>query len=466
MASAFRFRPVAAGVTLPSDALSIWPTLARQPFPFILDYTDPTQPDRPWTILGSNPARVWIAKGDRIEEWRAGRKRTLRGDPFEVLRAALAEHAVSDDDTGLPFAGGAVGYLGYDLGGRIESLPRQAVDDRGFPDLFLAFYDRALVLDRAANRARLVELAPRDPPRAIDPRAYDEHFGSWPPLSPRACDRPVASNFTREGYLAAVRRAREYIAAGDIYQVNLSQRFHARMRLDPFDIYARLRSSSPAPYSALLSMGARAVVSSSPELFLHARERHVVTRPIKGTRSRGADPAEDERLRAELLSSPKDDAELAMIVDLERNDLGRVCEFGSVKVTQPKALETHPTVHHLVATVEGRLRRDADAIDLLRATFPGGSITGAPKIRAMEIIDEIEPTRRAAYTGAIGWIGFDGRVALSIAIRIVERHGEDLWFQVGGGIVADSDPEQEFHETLVKATGIVRALGLDLPTDP
>ena len=259
-------------------------------------------------------------------------------------------------------------------------------------------------------------------------------------------------------------RAREYIAAGDIYQVNLSQRFHTRCALDPLEIYTRLRASSPAPYSALLGMGARSVVSSSPELFLHSDGRRVVTRPIKGTRPRGATPGEDDRLRTELMASPKDDAELAMIVDLERNDLGRVCEYGSVRVATAKELETHPTIHHLVATVEGRLRRGAGPVDLLRATFPGGSVTGAPKIRAMEIIDELEPTRRAAYTGAIGWIGFDGRVGLSVAIRIVEKHGEDLWFQTGGAIVADSEPEREFDETLVKATGIIRALGIDLPS--
>jgi len=268
---------------------------------------------------------------------------------------------------------------------------------------------------------------------------------------------------TRAEYLAAIERAREYIAAGDIYQVNLSQRFHTRSARTPLEIYERLRGSSPAPYSALLEMGARAVVSSSPELFLHTEGRRVVTRPIKGTRPRGTAPGEDERLGAELLASPKDDAELAMIVDLERNDLGRVCEAGSVIVSDPKSLESHPTVHHLAATVEGRLKPGAGPVDLLRATFPGGSVTGAPKIRAMEIIDELEPTRRAAYTGAIGRIGFDGSVSLSVAIRIVEKHGEDVWFQAGGGIVTDSDPAREFEETLVKAAGIVRALGIDLP---
>jgi para-aminobenzoate synthetase component 1 len=451
-----------SGVTRPIDAEAYYSAISNQPFPFLLDYVDPSHPDRPWTVSGSNPFRVLIAKEDRVVEWRAGRRRERRGDPLEVLREALAEHAVDRQDSEYPFAGGAVGFLGYDLGGHIERLPRAAKDDRGFPDLVLAFHDRTIVIDRAANLASKVTVGTATP--AISQEDWEEHFAPTPRLAPWTAGQAVESNFTRERYLEAVARAREYIVAGDIYQVNLSQRFHTRTSLEPLDIYHRLRRASPAPYSALLSFGSRAVVSSSPELFLHTDGRRVVTRPIKGTRSRGATPEEDERLRAELMASPKDDAELAMIVDLERNDLGRVCEYGSVKVSEPKSLETHPTVHHLVATVEGRLRRDAGPVDVLRAAFPGGSITGAPKIRAMEIIDELEPTRRAAYTGAIGWIGFDGRLALSVAIRIVEKHGDDLWFQSGGGIVADSEPEREFDETLVKATGIVRALGLDLPS--
>jgi para-aminobenzoate synthetase component 1 len=330
--------------------------------------------------------------------------------------------------------------------------------------LVLAFHDRALAIERETGLAQLVEIAPRGVPRAIGPEDYAKHFADPPPLPPWTADRPVVSNFLRADYVAAIEKARAYIAAGDIYQVNLSQRFHTRSPMTPLEIYESLRASSPAPYSSLLEMGARAVISSSPELFLQTEGRRVVTRPIKGTRPRGSTPGEDERLRAELLSSPKDDAELAMIVDLERNDLGRVCEAGSVIVSDPKSLESHPTVHHLAATVEGKLKAGAGPVDLLRAAFPGGSVTGAPKIRAMEIIDELEPTRRAAYTGAIGRIGFDGRVALSVAIRIVEKHGEDVWFQAGGGIVYDSDPEREFEETIVKAAGIVRALGIDLPS--
>jgi para-aminobenzoate synthetase component 1 len=453
-----RRRPVATVAPATSPPIS----RASSRLPFLIDWNEPGISDRGWTPI-NQPFRVLIAYGERLTEWRDGKPRTWDGDPFAAIEAALKEHAVNPADAeDLPFAGAAVGYLGYDLGSRLEKLPRLARDDRGFPDLVLAFHDRALAIDHRTGFAQLVETNPRAPTRAIRPEDYAKHFDEPPPLPLWTAERPVVSNFRREEYLKAIGQAREYIAAGDIYQVNLSQRFHTRSRLSPLGIYERLRASSPSPYSALLEMGERSLISSSPELFLQTEGRRVVTRPIKGTRPRGATPADDERLRAELLASPKDDAELAMIVDLERNDVGRVCEAGSVKVIEPKTLETHPTVHHLSATIEGTLKPGAGPVDLLRATFPGGSVTGAPKIRAMEIIDELEPTRRAAYTGAIGRIGFDGRVALSVAIRTVEKNGEDVWFQAVGGLVADSDPEREFDETIVKASGIVRALGLDL----
>ncbi|MBI2932378.1 MAG: aminodeoxychorismate synthase component I [Planctomycetes bacterium] len=446
-------KPIATGITLPRDYLDYYPSLARHPFPFVIDGAGDT------SLIGSNPYRVLIAKGDRVTDWRAGRKHVRRANPLDVLRDALAEHPMTDHDVGLPFVGGAVGYFGYDLARQIERLPEQADDDRGFPDLFLAFYDRAVVVRHDAHRAAIVELNEREPERALNAEQYEEEFRALGPLRP---DTPSGSNFTRDAYLLAIERVRDYIAAGDAYQVNLSQRFHARATAPPFEIYRRLREAAPAPYSAYLEFGRRAIVSSSPELFLDVRDRRVVTRPIKGTRRRGETLEEDERLRAELLNSEKDNAELSMIVDLERNDLGRICEVGSVRVTEPLALETHPNVHHLVATVEGRLQRDANAVDLLRATFPSGSVTGAPKIRAMEIIDELEPTRRAAYTGAIGFIGFDGAMTLSVAIRIIEIHGDDLWFQVGGGIVWDSDPAAEYEETLVKGSAIARAVGATL----
>ena len=465
MPSGIRLRPEATPVAPPGDIAAYFAGLSRAPFPFLLDWTDPGADNGGWTLMGSNPFLILVAKGRHITEWRAGSSRAWEGDPFVAVEEALREHAVDPVEAeDLPFAGAAVGYLGYDLGGRLENLPRLALDDRGFPDLVLAFHDRALAIERSTGMAQVVEVSPRQTARAIRLEDYARHFDEPPPLPPWTADRPVVSNFRKADYISAIQRAKEYIAAGDVYQVNLSQRFHTRSARTPLEVYERLRRSTPAPYSALLEIGSRAVISSSPELFLRTEGRRVLTRPIKGTRGRGGSSEDDERLRAELLESPKDDAELAMIVDLERNDLGKVCEAGSVSVSDPKSLETHPTVHHLAATVEGRLKSGAGPVDLLRATFPGGSVTGAPKIRAMEIIDELEPTRRAAYTGAIGRIGFDGRVALSVAIRIVEKHGEDVWFQAGGGIVSDSDPEREYDETLVKAAGIVRALGLELTT--
>ena len=449
-------KPVRArktAVAPPRDLLSWYPAAARHPFPFVLESAAGGR----FSFLGSNPYAVLLARGRRISLWRGGRERSWEGDPFDALRELLAERPV-ESDPDLPFPGGVVGAFGYDLARHLERLPRRAQDDLGFPDLVAGFYDRFLVVDRQERRAAIVELSDRDTPRAMDARTYDEAFGAASaPAGPRG------ANFTRERYVQAVRRALEYIAAGDVYQVNLSQRFHARVPEPPVRIYERMRAATPAPYAACLEFGRRAVLSASPELFLERRGRRIVTRPIKGTRRRDPDPDEDERLRRDLWSSPKDDAELAMIVDLERNDLGRVCEYGTVRVAEPKILESHPTVHHLCASIEGTLRRDAGPVEILRATFPGGSITGAPKIRAMEIIDELEPTRRAFYTGALGMIGLDGSLNLSIAIRTVLMDGEDCFFQAGGGIVADSDPQAEYEETLAKAAGLARALGVSLP---
>ena len=422
---------------------------AGRPFPFLLESAGGGR----FSFLGSDPFAVLVARGDRLSLWREGREETSRGNPFDALEALLRETAAADPSDG-PFPGGAVCALGYDLGRHLEKLPARAEDDLEFPDLVAAFYDRLVRVDRVEGTSRVVEIGGRPWGRAIDPRRYAEAFGHG------AGEPRRGATFTREGYLAAIARAKQYIAAGDIYQVNLSRRLHARVEDPPFEVYRRLRATSPAPYAAFLQYGGRAVLSSSPEQFLELRGRTLRTRPIKGTRRRGADPAEDERLRRELLESPKDDAELTMIVDLERNDLGRVCDPGTVTVPEPKVLESHPTVHHLVATVEGRLRAGLGPVDVLRATFPGGSITGAPKIRAMEIIDELEPTRRAFYTGAIGYIGLDGSMDLSVAIRIVMADGPHYFFQAGGGIVADSDPAEEYEETRVKAAAMARALGV------
>ena len=267
-----------------------------------------------------------------------------------------------------------------------------------------------------------------------------------------------SSNFTHEEYIAAVKRIKEYIVAGDIYQVNLTQRFTCGLKRHPWEMYRRLRRINAAPFSAYLNFGDGHVCSSSPERFLKVEGNRVETRPIKGTRHRSSDPREDLRLQEELLASRKDRAELSMIVDLLRNDLGRVCEYGSVKVEEHAVLESYATVHHLVSTVTGTLHAGQDQADLLRATLPGGSITGAPKIRAMQIIDELEPTRRSVYTGSLGYFSFGGAVDTNIAIRTFIVKGGRGYFQVGGGIVADSSPQDEFEETLHKGKALFETL--------
>jgi para-aminobenzoate synthetase component 1 len=269
-------------------------------------------------------------------------------------------------------------------------------------------------------------------------------------------------DFSRGEYERIVQRAIDYIAAGDVFQVNLAQRLVVPLSHHPAEVFLRLRQHNPSYFGAYLALPGATVVSASPELFLSLRGRSVVTRPIKGTRRRSADPVQDACLRQALWESPKDRAELAMIIDLERNDLGRVCEYGSVRVVDAASPEQHPTVHHLVGTVAGRLREGLDAIDLLRATFPGGSITGAPKIRAMEIIDELERVPRGVYCGAIGYLGLDGSAMFNIAIRTIAIGLGEAEVYAGGGIVADSIPRDEYNETLAKAAALLDALNAPL----
>jgi para-aminobenzoate synthetase component 1 len=386
----------------------------------------------------------------------------VAGDPLAELgriihRFGLAGADEAPDPDDPPFQGGLIGFFGYDLAPRLERLPRKAPRDSRLPDIRFGLYDWAVAVDHATGLARLgvYDLTGEGGLSArADRLRRTLERAAVPAPSRSRIESPPTSNFTRAEYLEAVGRALEYIRAGDIFQVNLSQRFTATGRVDPLDLYLRLRAASPAPFAAFLRDGPLAVVSASPEWFYQTRGDRVVTRPIKGTRPRGATPEEDRRLADELASSAKDRAELTMIVDLERNDLGRVCRYGTVRVVEPLAVESFAQVHHLVATVEGRLRPEAGPIDVVRAMFPGGSITGAPKIRAMQIIDELEPTRRGLYTGAVGYFGRGGASAFNIAIRTMTVEGDRVVYQVGGGIVADSDPEAEYEETLHKGRGL------------
>ncbi len=421
-----------------------------------------------FSVLGWDPPLTFRAKGGLVEVRVGGHRFEAAADPFDVLGRLLRACAV-ERVPGVPYGGGALGYLGYDLFPFVERHRElRSTDDLGLPDAHLGFHDTVLVYDHLLGTWTVVATpvfrGRGEPSRLIEERTAEVREALSRVEAYRSaetapgCSIPT-SNMTRERYLAAVRVALEHIRAGDIYQVNLSQRFRAALRTDPFDLFTRLRSINPSSYGGFLSCERHTVISSSPELFLRREGVRVETRPIKGTRPRGATPDADRSLERELVASAKDTAELAMIVDLERNDLGRVCTPGSVRVLGHRYVDRLPTVFHTVSTVCGSLRDGVGAVDLLRATFPGGSITGCPKIRSIEIIDALEPTRRHVYTGALGYLGFDGDLTLNIAIRtMVVRDGE-VFFQVGGGIVADSTPEGELLETLHKAEAMFRALG-------
>ncbi len=403
------------------DPSERFPEFARRPYCVWLDTATHNDATNRVSIIAADPSHVFRFKADPAHH----------ADPFDTLDKLLAQHR--------PAA--AIGYFGYDLKNQIEELPAKAEDDLHLPDCWFGLYDSILEFDHTAKTVR--EISGGQGLRRAAPHPVSNLQS---PIS-----NPLHSNFTRDQYRATVRRAKDYIAAGDIYQVNLSQRFQCGITASSLELYAALRNANPAPYSAYLDIGDAQILSSSPECFLRMTGRDIVTRPIKGTLPRHRNPDD-------LLRSAKDNAELLMITDLERNDLGKVCEFGSVNVPELFRVESYATVHHLVATVAGKLRPDVSHVRALRACFPGGSITGAPKIRAMEIIDELEPHARGIYCGAIGYFGHDGTSHFNIAIRTIVHQSGLLTFHAGGGIVADSEPDAEYDETLAKAEGILRAL--------
>ena len=441
-----------------------------------------------YSFLAADPARLVRSKGRVTEiggpeaEWTP-----VAADPLVATRELLTPFA-ADPVAGLaPFQGGAAGYIGYGYGAVLERLPATRYDDLAIPDVMLGLYDWVIAWDhrvrtawivstglpeagdgrraRAEQRLAMVRERLRGParpaPRRVPAVAAAAEAPSYPVLGVEGTEPlGLRSTFTHRGYLDAVTRVRDYIVAGDIFQANLSQRFHAPLTEPAFELYARLRHGNPAAFAAYLEFGELAVLSASPERFLRldANGRHVETRPIKGTRPRGLGPMHDAALGQALSESGKDRAENVMIVDLLRNDLSRVCRPGTVRVPELFALEQHPTVHHLVSTVVGELDPAYDAVDLLRAAFPGGSITGAPKVRAMEIIAELEPSQRGVYCGSIGYLSTTGAMDTSIVIRTYLALQGRVYFQAGGGIVADSDPELEYRETLDKARALIRAL--------
>jgi para-aminobenzoate synthetase component 1 len=462
--------------------------LAGLPYRLFLDSATPGTRLGQYSFLTADPVAVIHSKTTEPHV-RLGADPT--GDVLAQVGALIGPHRRDVIDGLPPFQGGAAGYLAYDWGRVLERIPANRYDDLALPDAVLGIYDWVIAWDHGRSRAWLIstgipetDALPRT--RRADQRAADvlARLGDErdpPPQRPRDA-RPtlppaapafpieggwwdgrldIRSSFTHDAYLDAVRRVREYILAGDIFQTNLSQRFEAPLDEAPWDLYRRMRVRNAAPFACFFETPDAAIVSASPERFLRVDELgYVETRPIKGTMPRGFGPEHDGALGQALSESAKDRAENLMIVDLMRNDLSRVCSPGTVRVPELFALEHYATVHHLVSTVVGHLAPGCDALDLLRAAFPGGSITGAPKVRAMEIIAELEPSQRSVYCGAIGYWSVTGALDTSIAIRTaIAPAGRDrVYFSAGGGIVADSDPEQEYRETLHKARGMIDSL--------
>jgi len=463
--------PVVEELVPAPDPVETCARFADLPFLVFLDSaTHPEQAGR-YSFLVADPATIVRSKGALTQQLGGGRWTRVAADPVAHV-SALLEPFAAEPVAGLPpFQGGAAGYVGYDWGAQLERVPRTRYDDLAIPDVMLGLYDWVIAWDHQTKRAWVISTGIPEQGAAGRERAARRLAFVKERLAERRSDRLAApsypvpdvpglrSNFTREGYLDAVARVIEYVYAGDIFQANLSQRLEAPLAGTPFELYRRLRQRNPAPFAAYLAFGDVVVVSSSPERFLCVDAgRRVETRPIKGTRPRGVGPEHDAALALALAESDKDRAENVMIVDLLRNDLSRVCQPGTVRVPELFALEHYQTVHHLVSTVVGELAPELDALDLLRAAFPGGSITGAPKVRAMQIIAELEPTQRGVYCGSIGYLSATGALDSSIVIRTYLVVGRDVYFQVGGGIVADSDPEQEYRETLDKARGLIAAL--------
>lgn len=460
----------------PADLLACLP---REPYRFLLESQAGPADITRWSFLGHRPFLRFQSRGRALTLHEGSASRQWEGDPLEALETLLAHYSVAPLADTPPFVGGAVGYFSYDLGRQLERLPATAHDDLELPEVWLAWYDHVLAIDHQAGRGYFiaVPLPGREAQAVASARELERLLKLTVRPSPsrsddfsrsRLCTENahghLTSNFTRAEYCRAIERALDHIGAGHVYQANLSQRFSASWAGDAEALYGRLREANPAPFAAFLDCGEFQIVSASPERFLHfdPLTRRVETRPIKGTRRRGRTPAEDEQFKAELLASEKDAAELVMIVDLERNDLGKVCEYGTVCVPDLRRAEGYPTVWHTVATVEGITRSSTRRADLLRATFPGGSITGAPKIRAMQVIEELEGLRRHVYCGAIGYLSLNGRMDLNVAIRTITLKGGRAYFHAGGGIVADSDPEAEYEETLHKARALAAALGFIL----
>ena len=432
------------------------------------------------SIIGGNTSKknadrfsYWGAEPRDVFEFCAGQK-----EPFGKLQRALDKYKLEEDNhAGLPlrgiFCGGWVGYFSYELGRYIERLPETTIDDLGMPLIRLCFYDRLICYDHIEKTCWLIALElsndieePAEKLAGLERLLAKSQEISVDPPHPSDLDNidfsQIRCNINKDYYLRTIGKIKRYIYDGDVYQINFSQRFECDYETKPIELYHWQNLYNPSPYAAYIDGGSFHIVSASPEMFITIVDGAISTKPIKGTRPRINETTQAKEINAknfdELVRSEKEQAELNMIIDLERNDLVKICEYGTRKVVQPRAIESYPTVFHAVATVEGQLRKEITFCDIIKAMFPGGSITGAPKIRSMEIIDETEPTARSVYTGSIGFIGIDGNACLNIAIRTIIITNGKAFAQTGGGIVADSDTEAEWQETLTKARALLAGI--------
>jgi len=469
----------------PLAAIDYYAGFAHEEHSFLLDSGRDPEKLGHYSFAGRKPFLVFQSKGDRIRILRQGSIEHRRGNPFEELRAALAPYRVDASlyrESPIPFLGGAVGYFGYELNYVMEKLPCRGADDLALPDCYFMFFDSVIVRDELEQKLYLSALGFDSDPAAAREKARQafatmraemarvergEASAGTPgtddrraaSTGPADADLKIRSMFTQEEYMDVVRQAKEHIFAGDIFEVCTTHRLECDFAGNAFELYRELKRINPAPFASYLNLPEVKVVSSSPERFLRLkRDGWAESRPIKGTRPRGKDEAEDKAFHDDLFSSIKDRAENMMIVDLVRNDLGRVCDFHTVRVPELMLIERYATVFQMVSTIVGKLEPGRDLLDLVQACFPGGSMTGAPKIEAMSIIDALEPVKRGIYSGSIGYLDFAGNADLNIVIRTILVKNGKAYFQVGGAVVADSDPEGEYLETLHKASALIRSL--------
>ncbi len=437
--------------------LSVFEILYKhEPYAFLYESLEQSGERGRYSFIGAKPSVIIKAKGLYTEIWEKNKKAIKKGNPFEILRNYLGR--VKYPLRLAPFSGGAVGYVAYDAIRYFEKIPDMNPDELDIPELYFIFPEELILFDHKYGIAHIV-CYHKDRSRMY---YLYEVLKSKVITKPKMVSRHKAvsyeSNFTPQEFCRIVKKAKDYISAGDIFQVVLSQRFKTETGISPLDIYCGLRITNPSPYMYYLKLYDITILGSSPEILIKLRNRTAISRPLAGTRQRGLNKGEDIRFEKELLKDEKEIAEHIMLVDLARNDLGRVCKYGSVKVTELLMIEKYSKVMHLVSNVVGKLRNECDATDLFRATFPAGTVSGAPKIRAMEIIDELEPVRRGLYAGAIGYFDFSGNMDFCIAIRTILLKDSIAYIQGGAGIVADSIPENEYQETINKTKALMQAL--------